>query len=234
MLLSLEVKESDHEPQRPRLKPRRRPRSLHFLSALLTLQPEPEQTTASVTTTHQLSDHLFVWFYSFSRQILDYFGPVLISGSLTCWWWYLVWFDFWLLIRCDKDQCWRPDSLQLTITKWHMIFINISRHYRLTVCWSGSVYNQNWILNVFFECLHLQILLWFLKSENPKWRSHAMKLCAGVKWSWEFLTENLRNLVHIVSRSFTLKHESYSVFWFWMLKSLNIWRVVWSSETKCI
>lgn len=218
MLLSLEVKESDHEPQRPRLKPRRRPRSLHFLSALLTLQPEPEQTTASVTTTHQLSDHLFgIFTVSADRFLIIWAGSGIRKSNML------------MMISAGGRTLY-----SLTITKWHMIFINISRHYRLTVCWSGSVYNQNWILNVFFECLHLQILLWFLKSDKPKWRSHAMKLCAGVKWSWEFLTENLRNLLHIVSRSFTLKHESYSVFWFWMLKSLNIWRVVWSSETKCI
>lgn len=102
-----------------------------------------------------------------------------------------------------------------------MIFINISRHYRLTVCW-------------FRLCLQSELdpecIIWVSAPSDPfmiskVWQTQsdaATRWSAGVKWSWEFLTENLRNLLHIVSRSFTLKHESYSVFWFWMLTSLNI------------
>lgn len=72
MLLSLEVKESDHEPQRPRLKPRRRPPS--FTSCLLSrvaawvwtddsvCTDDSSAVSQLITTTVSVHLLLFVWY----------------------------------------------------------------------------------------------------------------------------------------------------------------------------
>lgn len=84
-----------------------------FTSCLLswssTLQPEPEQTT-----THPLSDHLFgIFTVSADRFSIIWVGSdirrsnmlMMIPGVICT-----------QVIDQVKDQCWRPDGSQLTIT----------------------------------------------------------------------------------------------------------------------